>query len=55
MEELTEMLRKEFDLKATIISQYNGTAEKRKLIIYTWIMQPYINDSFIENLPKAIN
>ena len=49
------MFCKEFDLKACISTQNNGPVDKRKLLIYTWITQPHIDEKYINDLPKEIN
>jgi len=54
LEKLLSMYKLEFDLKASISSQFYGGVEKRRLLAYTWVMQPHLDEQFVESLPKRL-
>ena len=54
LDTIINMLQKEFDLKTCISLQLSQSHERRKLIAYTWLLQPYLNEAYIESLPKQL-
>lgn len=52
--QLIEMYDKEFDLKASLSLQWKGSVNKRRLIAHCWVMEPHINDKFLQGLPKSL-
>jgi len=50
LKEICEMLDWEFDLKAALAGQNCGPLEKRKLLVLTWVTQPFIDRLHWEKL-----
>jgi hypothetical protein len=47
------MLHCEFDLKAALAGQNCGALEKRKLLILTWVTQPYLDRRYLDSLQPS--
>ena len=50
---LSDMMTKEFDLKCCLAKQNVGPVEKRKLVLLTWVTQPYMDTAYLSSLPQS--
>ncbi|CAG9331194.1 unnamed protein product [Blepharisma stoltei] len=52
LKKIIEMMSQEWDLKVSLSQQATGLLEKRKMVAYTWVTEPYMDESYLAALPK---